>query len=222
MMEYRLYNEILDNGLKQIRGYREYIDNWIDSKNDYRMGISLLIRPNNKIKDEIKKVLTKIKRIEPYQYYYNIRDIHVTLFDLISAKQNFNYTNKQVNIFKEITKKALTNIKKFEIKFDGIILSDGAIIVKGYYAKEMEDIRQKLRKEIIRHNLKIDERYTTRSCHMTIARFRRSIYRREELIKFINMNNRYYFGEMKVSEIELVYHNWYDSKKEILYKYNID
>ena len=122
-----------------------------------------------------KRILLEIKEAEPSQYYYPIQDIHVTLFDLLTAKQDFNYTNKQIDVFKDIVELSLDNTNKFKINFDGIIASDGAIIVKGYYDKQMDEIRQKLRKEILKHNLKNDERYTTKSCHMTIARFIQNI-----------------------------------------------
>lgn len=222
MQEFKLYEEISNKGLDRIRNGQEYIDNWINNANDKRMGISLLIRPSEQIKLKIKDLLDKMKKIEPSQYYYPIKDIHVTLFDFITARQNFNYTDKQVKVFQKIVESVLEDIEKFEINFDGIVASDGAIMVKGYYQKQMECIRQRLRREIIEHNLKIDERYTTRSCHITIARFSRNIQQRDELIKFIEDYKRYPFGKIKVSEIELIYHNWYDSKKEILHRYRIN
>ena len=221
MKEFKLYEQISNKGLTYIRIGQEYIDNWINSDTDRRMGISLLIRPTNAIKHEVQSLLEKIKETEPSQYYYPIQDIHVTLFDLITAKQDFNYTNKQINVFKEITQLSLNNTNKFKINFDGIIASDGAIIVKGYYDKQMDEIRQRLRKEILNHNLKNDERYTTKSCHMTIARFSKNIQERKKLIDFIKKHNRHAFGQMEVSEIELIYHNWYDSKKEIIHRYKI-
>lgn len=221
MKEFKLYEQISNKGLTQISSGQEYVDNWINNDIDRRMGISLLIRPTDAIKYEIQKLLNEIKKTEPSQYYYPIKDIHVTLFDLISARQDFNYTIEQIETFKEIVEISLLNTKKFEINFDGIIASDGAIIVKGYYDKQMDDIRQKLRKEILSHNLKNDERYTTKSCHITIARFNHNIQERKKLIEFIKKHNRHAFGTMKVSEVELIYHNWYDSKKEILHRYKI-
>lgn len=222
MQEFKLYEEISNNGLTKIKKGKEYIDNWINNyEQDRRMGISLLIRPSEEIKEKIQSVLYEMEEIEPEQYYYPIEDIHVTLFDLITARQNFYYTNEQVDTFKKITRIVLADVNKFEINFDGIVASDGAIMVKGYYEQPMEYIRQMLRKEIIKNNLKIDERYTTRSSHITIARFSKHIKERDKLIKYIEQHKRYPFGKIKVSEIELIYHNWYDSKKEILNRYKI-
>ena len=138
MQEFKLYEEISNKGLDRIRNGQEYIDNWINNANDKRMGISLLIRPSEQIKLKIKDLLDKMKKIEPSQYYYPIKDIHVTLFDFITARQNFNYTDKQVEVFQKIVESVLEDIEKFEINFDGIVASDGAIMVKGYYQKQME------------------------------------------------------------------------------------
>lgn len=86
---------------------------------------------------------------------------------------------------------------------------------------EMELLRQRLRQSILDNNMNLDERYPTISSHITIARFKNKIEERKRLIEILKEYENYDFGTFKVSEIELIYHNWYDSKKEVLEKYRI-
>lgn len=215
-----LYEEISDRGIRKIRKRKEFIDERIN--NEYNaMNLVLLIRPTEEIKLKIKEVENKLKNIENNQYYYPKKDYHITLLEFISPKLNFKYTQEQVEIYDRIVKKVLGNTNKFKIKFNGIIASEGAIIVKGYYPKEMEELRVNLRNEILNSGLELDERYPTKSCHITISRFKQKIQEREEFIKFVQDYGNYDFGEFEVSNIELVYHNWSDSKREIIKRYEI-
>ena len=216
-----LYKDIERKGKNKIETYTEEIDEWIGNKNDRRMGIALTIRPTKEIKDAIEKIEKEIKKVEPNQYYYPQTDYHITLLGIITARQGFQYTHEQLENLKKATEEAIKYVKKFTIKLDGIICSGGAIMVKGFYDNEMEHIRKNLRQSILNHHLKLDERYPTMSSHITIGRFKKPIENREGLIEYLQKYNHVYFGEFVVGEIELVYHNWYDSKKEILEKYHL-
>lgn len=216
-----LYNDIMNNGITKIKNDGEHIDYWIDNSEDHRMGLALLIRPSQEIQDNILNIENKIKEIEPNQYFYQKEQYHITLLDFITARQNYVYSKEDVNIYNEITENALEKAKKFKIYFKGLVISDGAIMVKGYYEDELNKIRESLRQGIEDNGLKNDERYTTISSHITIARFREKIQNREKLIEFVNDYKDYYFGELEVSKIEFLYHNWYDSKKELMQNYSI-
>lgn len=85
----------------------------------------------------------------------------------------------------------------------------------------MELLRQRLRQSILDNNMNLDERYPTISSHITIVRFKNKLQERKGLIEILKEYENYDFGTLKVSEIELIYHNWYDSKKEVLEKYII-
>ena len=67
---------------------------------------------------------------------------------------------------------------------------------------------------MIKNNLKLEERYKTISSHITIARLKNKLNNPEKFISFVEQKN--YFGKMKVESIELCYHNWYDTQKQVL------
>ncbi|WP_195987042.1 2'-5' RNA ligase family protein [Clostridium sp. D53t1_180928_C8] len=216
-----LYESIMNKGITAIENNKEYVDSLIEDKTDTRMGITLAIRPSENLKKEIMNIERKIREVENNQYYYPENDYHITLLDIITARQGFIYTTEQVENCKKITINAVKDLKQFEIKLKGVIASDGAIMVKGFYEVEMELLRQRLRQSILDNNMNLDERYPTISSHITIARFKNKIQERKGLIEILKEYENYDFGTLKVSEIELIYHNWYDSKKEVLEKYII-
>lgn len=216
-----IYQSIYDKGRNAIQNYKEYIDETIDDPLDTRMGLTLTIRPciENNGKDvnaKIEEFIDELRKIDGEQYYYPQEDFHVTLLDLIVARQGFQYTTEQVDACMSIAVEAIKNVKPLEIEFKGAVASDGAILIKGYYQDEFEMLRQKIRAEIDKSILPHDERYPARSCHMTVSRFRKQIKNRDKLQEKIMEYRNSYFGALKVKKIELVCHNWFDSKKEIL------
>ena len=66
------------------------------------------------------------------------------------------------------------------------------------------------------NNLKLEERYKTISVHITIARIKDKLKNPEKYISFIENEKDTNFGKMKVESMELIFHNWYDTKKQIL------
>ena len=79
---------------------------------------------------------------------------------------------------------------------------------------ELQKFRELLRNNLSKNNLALEERYKTISFHITIARIKKKLNEPEKFIKFIEENK--YFGKMKVESIELCYHNWYDTQKQVL------
>lgn len=89
-------------------------------------------------------------------------------------------------------------------------------MVKGYYTQELTKIRDALRTALPNAQLAFEERYRTSSCHITVARLSRVLNEPSVFLNFIEKNQRTDFGSFTVQNLELIYHNWYDSNKEIL------
>ncbi len=67
-------------------------DPLIDSERDDRFGITLLIRPDQKVKESIQEFINEIKQVEPHHHFYPNTDIHVTVMPLISCYKGFQLT----------------------------------------------------------------------------------------------------------------------------------
>lgn len=61
-----------------------------------------------------------------------------------------------------------------------------------------------------------DERYPAKTAHVTVMRFRQPLAHAQALLDFIEREQQADYGSLTVRQVELVYHNWFDSKKEIL------
>ena len=184
--------------------------------NDKRMSMVLLIRINPDINIKIQNTIKNLKEIEPdSMYYYPSSDFHITVIDILKGELGRNIPeniNEYINCIKECTKQ----IKPFEIEFDGLTASDNAILVKGFYDNELQKFRELLRENLGKNNLKLEERYKTISSHITIARIKSKLNNAEKLIEFVEKNKNNYFGKMKVESLELCFHNWYDTQKQVL------
>ena len=188
---------------------------------DKRMSMVLLIRINPDISNNIQNAINNLKEIEPdSMYYYPSTDFHITVIDILKGELGRNIPeniNDYINCIKECTKQ----IKPFEIEFDGLTASDNAILVKGFYDNELQKFRELLRENLEKNKLKLEERYKTISSHITIARIKNKLNNPEKLIELVEKNKNYYFGKMKVESLELCFHNWYDTQKQVLLNINL-
>ena len=208
------YNNILLKNKEKINQGGVKDDLLSNAQNDKRMSMVLLIRINPDISNNIQNVINKLKELEPdSMYYYPPSDFHITVIDLLKGELDRKIPdniNDYINCINECAKE----IKPFEIEFDGLTASDNAVLVKGFYDNELQKFRELLRENLIKNNLKLEERYKTISSHITIARLKNKLNNPEKFISFVEQKN--YFGKMKVESIELCYHNWYDTQKQAL------
>lgn len=218
------YKELYNESISKISSDNYEIDDLIDSNEDNRFGITLLIRPSIEIKERIQKFIKEVNNIEPNQYYYPNSDIHITVMSIISCYAGFDIKNIDLAKYIELTEKCLTEKKDMNITFRGITASTSGIMVQGFMDNnELNEIRDRLRKEFKNSNLEqsLDKRYSIQTAHSTIVRFRKELSQKEKLLEFLNENIHYEFGTFKVNEFELVYNDWYQREKyvEEIYKF---
>ncbi len=73
------YNILWEKSLTKFQAGEFEIDPFIDSPDDNRFGITLLLRPDDRTKQKIQQLLHELKKIEPEQNYYPSSDIHLTI-----------------------------------------------------------------------------------------------------------------------------------------------
>ncbi len=183
---------------------------------DNRMGVSLVFRIPDFVKISILKKMKDIEQCAPELYYYPPTDFHVTVLDLQRAKPGLVCSSELARRYTEAIRHAAKGIRPFEVRFCGMVASDSAVLVKGYYDPAFEVLRQKLRTILRESDLPLDERYETFSCHVTIVRFPCKIESPFAFSDVISNLANSDFGKFTVDSVQLVYHNWYDSHKEIL------
>jgi hypothetical protein len=212
-----LYSSINSESHDKFNSGRYDVDPFLNApETDQRLGITLLIPLSGALTHNFIALENDIHAIEPDQYFYPESDLHVTVLDLISARDDFKQSCADIGKFIRLIQKAVTGITPFRISFKGVILSGNGILVKGYYVRGLQDIRGRMREMAIANNIDFQERYQSISAHATIVRFKSTIKNWLRLRAFMKRERRCALGVMTVKELHLVIHDWYNRKKEVV------
>jgi 2'-5' RNA ligase len=210
------YNTLFKTSSELILSENYSIDSKIRDNSDQRFGITLLIRPNDEIKNNIQAFLKEIKKTEPEQYYYPNSDIHITVLAIISCAEGFTLNQFSMSEYVEIIEKSLVDINKIEIEYQGVTLSPSAIMIQGFPSDDsLNTFRNKLRENFKNSSLRqsMDSRYTITAAHSTVMRFQNKLQNPKKLVEIVEKFRNYNFGKFTVDKIELVFNDWYQRKK---------
>ena len=182
---------------------------------DNRMALVVLIRITSEIAERINSCIEDLKCIEPDLYFYPAKDFHITVMDVLRGEEGREIP-PNIGEYIQCIEECSKDISPFNIVFDGLTASDNAVMVRGYYEDGLMIFRQKLRDMLAQRGLLLEERYKTVSSHVTISRLPNKYQNPEKLLDYIKRPRL--FGTMTVHEMEISFHNWYDTRKEILSK----
>jgi 2'-5' RNA ligase len=218
-----LYSHINFQGMEAILHHQEKIDPVLNNPAQYkRLGLTLLIHIRGEITGKLRLLIEEIRRIEPQQYFYPESDFHVTILDLISANENFIQDNLLITQSSKLVQNTVNGLAPFNINFRGIIPSNEAILVKGYYREGLQKLRNRMRELAHQQNIDLKERYQSISAHSTIVRFKSKLQNREKLLALLQEYQDFLIGEFQVNELELVIHDWYNHRRQEIEKYRLN
>lgn len=186
---------------------------------DTRMSVCLIIRLSTGIANAVDSYLDKLRPLEPQLYYYPKNDMHITVLDILKGMPDRKIP-QNIDDYIKVINGCFRSSKAFSIEFSGMTASDNAALVCGYYEYELERLRNDIRAALSKNGLTLEERYKTFSSHVTVVRTPKKLIHPDEYIRLIGEAPK--FGKMLVSSMELVYHNWYDSKKTALARFEMD
>ena len=193
-------------------------DAQLDDPTDRRFGISLRVRPEKKVLDEIQDFCTRINGIEPNQYFYPPSDVHITVLSIISCYEGFALGQINVAEYIETIAPVLNRHSKFQIQFEGITASESAVLIQGFPAADAlenlrNDIRQVFKATMLEHS--IDSRYRLETAHATVIRFKEPLANKQRFLHELQMHRHHPFGVSDVTDIELVFNDWYQSAAKV-------
>lgn len=206
------YNKLYTDSITKIEAGNFEIDHLIDSDDDYRFGITLLIRPDENTKANIQHFLDKVKLIEPDQYYYQNSDIHITVMSIISCYDGFDLEKINIQDYVSVIKHVIEKHKNFTIQFKGITASPSCILLQGFFESDtLNEIRDQLRFSFKNSTLQqsLDQRYAIQTAHSTIIRFKENLTNKNAFLAIVEKYRDFDFGTFKVEKMELVYNDWY-------------
>lgn len=218
----KLYQEINEKGKQSILLNQEKVD--LNIKNlakDTRLGLTLLIHLSDEMKQKIRQIQDEIKQIEPNQYIYPTDDLHITVLDILGAKEGQEFDKMYLKQCHALIEKIIQEKKQFNITLKGIIASDAGLLIKGFYENTLEEIRCEIRDAFLKQKLSLEERYKTNSSHITFVRFSEQLTNRNALLAYMNNNIDREIGVLEVSSMEFVIHDWYNIKEEKIGRYEL-
>lgn len=212
-----IYDELYQNSIQNIQGGKNDIDfNLVDKKNDKRRGITLLIRPDEDIKNQIIKFQKELFEIDENQYYQPEPDLHITVLSVISCYDGFELNKIDIGRYSKIIQNSLIDNNDFFITFKGVTTSTNAIMIQGFCTNSrLSEIRQNLRNGFKKSDLEnsIDSRYIIKTSHITSVRFITKLKNPKSYSQIINKYREFNFGNFKPKEFELVYNDWYQTNE---------
>ncbi|MES2238994.1 MAG: 2'-5' RNA ligase family protein [Bacteroidota bacterium] len=211
------YNQLYTESAEAILNNNYVMDAKIDAQTDNRLGITLLIRPPESIKNKIQSFLEELKKVDNTQYYYPNSDMHITVLSIISCHEGFNL--EQINIDEYITviQENLASFQNLEINLSGITASNSTIMIQGFPSNDsLNSFRDALRNAFKNTNLQqsIDSRYSLFTAHISVCRFRKPISNTKKFIALLEKYRMHHFGKFEVNALELVYNDWYQRKEK--------
>lgn len=207
------YDLLYDDAVRKIGADNCETDPWLNSDADERRGITLLIRPEDRIRTKIENFLCKIREIEPEQYFYPESDIHITVLSIISCYCGFSLSQIDMEDYIEPIRESICGFPPFEIEFNGLTASPSCLMIRGFPKNNsLMQIRNNLRKNFRNSTLEhsIDKRYAIQTAHATVVRFRKPLRDKDSLLKAIEKYRNYSFGTFTVNAFELVFNDWYN------------
>ncbi len=211
------YNNLYNAGINSIESDTYDTDSLIDSLSDKRLGVTLIIRPSQTVKNNIQTFLKALYKNDSSQYYYPNSDIHITVISIISCYNEFNLNKISISDYVSLVKKSLQNVETFHIQFKGITASKSGIMIQGFPENEtLNNLRNQLRKNFKNSTLEqsLDQRYAIQTAHATVVRFRNELKNKKEFLKTIQEFKNYDFGSFEVKELNLVFNDWYLREKQ--------
>lgn len=206
------YEGLFEKAIPEIEAGKALVDPMLDDPHDDRFGLALIIPPSNEVITSINDFLSELSEREPSQYPYPVEQIHVTVLSIISCVEGFQLGDIHVPQYLATLERSLNDIETFEMEYKGITASKSSVMVQGFPTDDtLELLRERLRVNFHQSGLyqTMDARYKLSTAHATVFRFRKSLKNPQAFAQLLRQNRNRDFGRQKVSELQLVYNDWY-------------
>lgn len=218
----QLYSRIETQGVQKISAHYEQVDpNLQMLKTDTRRGLTLLVHLPAHVIRNINFVLNDLKQLEPSQYYYAADTIHITVMDIRRAVPELCLSKEELVNYQQVIRETVNNVGAINWHLAGLVCSPEAILVKGFYFSELQQLRNALRKNFLKNGLILDERYETFSGHATVVRFKKKLTHPQALLNEINGFRNIEFGDFQTSKVDLVIHDWYNRHSQLIERFSL-
>lgn len=172
----------------------------------------MILRPSRIVAQRVRGLQDRLANVAPGQYLYPSSDLHFTVLSVYPASEKYVGTGEILRSCEKAVARAVADASPIELDLCGVISSDDSIMVKGYPVTDgLENLRYS-----IRHQIKatpfgavLDSRYSIRSAHMTILRYRKPVADMAALASIVARLDNVPLGRFNTGAAELVENDWY-------------
>ncbi len=181
---------------------------------DPRRGLTLIARPGPALAARFEAVQDALLAADPQQYRQPASDLHMTVLSLFTVTADHAPHLARRADYAAAARAALEDLPAFDIDFDGITISRGAVLAKGFPRDgTLERLRARLRDALRACGLDgtLDQRYRLVTAHSTVLRFIAPPADPARLAAVLAQTRDMPLGTMRVDSLQLVVNDWYMS-----------
>lgn len=193
-----------------------------DFENDSRICLTSLHFPNQKLINDVQKIIYELKKVEPNFYYYPPQSLHLTIKNIrvINDPPNFNQSDveKAQQIFREVIPKH----QKFKVYFYRLLLFPNNLALVGTTDPELDEIVLDLDEKLNKVGVPDDKKYNNERyffSNMTLARFGGLSSRFASKVK--ELSAKINFKPYEIDSVTLISGNAVFKNPKIIQRYNL-
>lgn len=212
------YRELHQNALRKVQNNGFSFDPELENEQDSRRGLTLLLRPDQAMKNAFRTFIEAVAAVEPGHYFYPASDIHITILPIISCIPALTLEQLDIHKYIDVIEGAMEGIGKIGVRFDGVFASPSCVMVSGYMMDgNLENLRENIRRAFSGVPLQqsLDRRYKLVTAHSTLVRFSQPVKHPDKILSILNTFLDHHFGEAQFSEVEFVFNDWYQRERHV-------
>jgi 2'-5' RNA ligase len=185
---------------------------------DPRRGLTLIARPGPALAARFEAVQDALIAAAPHQYRQPRTDLHMTVLSLFTVTDDYGPHLDRRADYAAAARAATADLPAFDIDFEGITISRGAVLAKGFPRDgTLERLRARLRDALRTRGLAgtLDQRYRLVTAHSTVLRFVAPPLEPAQLAAVLADVRNAPLGCMRVERLQLVINDWYMSSAAV-------
>jgi 2'-5' RNA ligase len=185
---------------------------------DPRRGMTLIARPDAALASRFAGVQDRLASADPHQYRQPGADLHVTILSLFTVTADYAPHLARRAGYAAAVRAAVDGLPAFDIDFDGITISRGAVLAQGFPRDgTLEQLRTRLRDALRERGLDgmLDQRYRLVTAHSTLLRFIAPPADPARFAATLQDLREMPLGTMRVEAPQLVVNDWYMSSAAV-------
>jgi 2'-5' RNA ligase len=185
---------------------------------DPRRGMTLIARPDPALAGGFERVQDRLAAADPRQYRQPRADLHMTVLSLFTVTEDYAPHLARRAVYAAAVRAAADGLPAFDIGFDGITISRGAVLAQGFPRDgTLELLRARLRDALRARGLDgmLDQRYRLVTAHSTLLRFIAPPADPASFAAALQELRGMPLGTMHVESLQLVINDWYMSSAAV-------